>query len=310
MLADRVADVAPPERPEQLVKTAELIASGLPLDLRDQVQHLPSCFQAFDLTPDDILELVHRFSRAWVPRERPLLVVGVRTSGSFMAPLCASFLRARGYGAVRVITLRPDAGGLGTDVASILAAIKTVWSPKGVAILVDLGGAETNSEMAIEMLPEILARQGRHLQCTHRRGRGHGGDRGRGRRKLGAGPRHRRGACAVTSPETRHEKSRMTEENSVQGSAVITHEIGLHARPSVKLTKLAKTFESQIHLRGESAGEGGASWVDAKSIVRVMGLKLREGTTVHFRAAGPDAEAAIDALIGLVKRDFDERPAA
>ncbi|HEY8012518.1 MAG: dihydroxyacetone kinase phosphoryl donor subunit DhaM [Dongiales bacterium] len=46
------------------------------------------------------------------------------------------------------------AGGLGTDVASILAAIKSVWSPKGVAILVDLGGAETNSEMAIEMLPE------------------------------------------------------------------------------------------------------------------------------------------------------------
>ena len=114
----------------------------------------------------------------------------------------------------------------------------------------------------------------------------------------------------MTSPETRHEKSGMTEVNSVQGSAVITHEIGLHARPSVKLTKLAKTCESQIHPRGESVGEGGASWVDAKSIVRVMGLKLREGTTVHFRAAGPDAAAAIDALIGLVKRDFDERPAA
>jgi PTS hybrid protein len=46
------------------------------------------------------------------------------------------------------------AGGLGTDVASIIAAIKSVWSPAGVAILVDLGGAETNSEMAIEMLPE------------------------------------------------------------------------------------------------------------------------------------------------------------
>jgi PTS hybrid protein len=46
------------------------------------------------------------------------------------------------------------AGGLGTDVASIMAAIKKVWSSKGVAVLVDLGGAETNSEMAIEMLPE------------------------------------------------------------------------------------------------------------------------------------------------------------
>jgi len=46
------------------------------------------------------------------------------------------------------------AGGLGTDVASIMAAIKKVWSSKGVVVLVDLGGAETNSEMAIEMLPE------------------------------------------------------------------------------------------------------------------------------------------------------------
>jgi dihydroxyacetone kinase phosphotransfer subunit len=45
-------------------------------------------------------------------------------------------------------------GGLGTDVAAILAAIGSVYTPKGVAVLVDLGGAETNSEMAIEMLPE------------------------------------------------------------------------------------------------------------------------------------------------------------
>ena len=44
-------------------------------------------------------------------------------------------------------------GGLGTDVASIIEAIKKAWSPHGVAILVDLGGAETNSEMAVEMLP-------------------------------------------------------------------------------------------------------------------------------------------------------------
>ena len=47
----------------------------------------------------------------------------------------------------------PD-GGLGTDVSSILAAIERAWSEAGVAILVDLGGAETNSEMAIEMLGE------------------------------------------------------------------------------------------------------------------------------------------------------------
>ena len=44
------------------------------------------------------------------------------------------------------------AGGLGTDVASIHAAILSAWSDAGVAVFVDLGGAETNSEMAIEML--------------------------------------------------------------------------------------------------------------------------------------------------------------
>jgi phosphoenolpyruvate---glycerone phosphotransferase subunit DhaM len=45
----------------------------------------------------------------------------------------------------------PD-GGLGTNVPSIIDAINDAWSAKGVAILVDLGGAETNSEMAVEML--------------------------------------------------------------------------------------------------------------------------------------------------------------
>jgi PTS hybrid protein len=46
------------------------------------------------------------------------------------------------------------AGGLGTSVEAILEAIARAWSDAGVAILVDLGGAETNSEMAIEMLSE------------------------------------------------------------------------------------------------------------------------------------------------------------
>jgi dihydroxyacetone kinase phosphotransfer subunit len=48
------------------------------------------------------------------------------------------------------------AGGLGTDVGAIKRAIESVYGPKGVAMLIDLGGAETNSEMAIEMLSEEM----------------------------------------------------------------------------------------------------------------------------------------------------------
>lgn len=56
------------------------------------------------------------------------------------------------------------AGGLGTSVEKIMQAIDSAWSAGGVAILVDLGGAETNSEMAIEMLPP--ERQGRAVVCN------------------------------------------------------------------------------------------------------------------------------------------------
>lgn len=45
-------------------------------------------------------------------------------------------------------------GGLGTDVEAIKKGIETVWSDAGVAVLVDLGGAEMNAEMAIDMLAE------------------------------------------------------------------------------------------------------------------------------------------------------------
>ena len=55
-------------------------------------------------------------------------------------------------------------GGLGTSVETIMQAIDAAWSDSGIAILVDLGGAETNSEMAIEMQP--AERRGRIVICN------------------------------------------------------------------------------------------------------------------------------------------------
>ncbi len=94
----------------------------------------------------------------------------------------------------------------------------------------------------------------------------------------------------------------MTSTTVFEGSVRITHAVGLHARPAVKLTKLAKAFAATIRVRGAN----GADWVDAKSIVRVMGLKLRQGATVCFEADGPDARPAVDALVDLVRRNFDQ----
>ncbi|MFM8747772.1 MAG: HPr family phosphocarrier protein [Aestuariivirga sp.] len=89
---------------------------------------------------------------------------------------------------------------------------------------------------------------------------------------------------------------------TVQGSVIITHDVGLHARPSVKLTKLAKGFAAAIDI---AAAEGGP-WIDAKSIVKVMAMKVKQNATLHVRASGADALAAVEAIVDLVRRDFDE----
>jgi phosphocarrier protein len=88
----------------------------------------------------------------------------------------------------------------------------------------------------------------------------------------------------------------------ISSSVLITHGIGLHARPSVKLTKLAKGFASNIEIAGAEAGP----WIDAKSIVKVMAMKAKQGTVLHVRASGEDAARAVEDITGLVTRDFDE----
>ncbi len=86
-----------------------------------------------------------------------------------------------------------------------------------------------------------------------------------------------------------------------QATVVITHEVGLHARPSVKLTKLAKSFSARVELALDTG-----PWFDAKSIVKVMAAKAPKGSVLHLRADGDGASQAVDALVALVERDFDE----
>ena len=68
----------------------------------------------------------------------------------------------------------------------------------------------------------------------------------------------------------------------VSDQAPITNPTGLHARPAVKLTKLAKSFASTIRLRVGPDGK----WTDAKSVARVLALKAPRGQTLFFEAEG------------------------
>jgi len=89
---------------------------------------------------------------------------------------------------------------------------------------------------------------------------------------------------------------------ALRGTAELINEVGLHARPSVKFTQLAKSFQSTV----EFALGADGPWIDAKSPVKVMRARAPRGTVLHFAVRGPDAEAALAAMQALVAAGFGE----
>lgn len=81
---------------------------------------------------------------------------------------------------------------------------------------------------------------------------------------------------------------------------IITNRLGLHARASAKLTKLAGTFVADIHLTRNGRR------VNAKSIMGVMMLAAGMGAEVELEAVGADEAEAIKALSALVNDKFGE----
>ncbi len=80
----------------------------------------------------------------------------------------------------------------------------------------------------------------------------------------------------------------------------IINKLGLHARASAKFTQLAGSFQSEVWL------ERNGRRVNGKSIMGVMMLAAGKGTTVAIETIGDDAEAAMQALVGLINDYFGE----
>jgi phosphocarrier protein HPr len=83
---------------------------------------------------------------------------------------------------------------------------------------------------------------------------------------------------------------------------LLTHVGGLHARPAIKVTKLAKRFQADVWIALSAEGP----WTNAKSIARVVGMKLPSNSLVYFAAEGVDGDQAVEALVSLVQGDFAE----
>lgn len=80
----------------------------------------------------------------------------------------------------------------------------------------------------------------------------------------------------------------------------ITNKLGLHARPAMSFADTASQFKADIFVIKSG------NKFDGKSIMNLMMLAATQGTELEIEAAGPDADAALEALAKLIASNFDE----
>ena len=86
----------------------------------------------------------------------------------------------------------------------------------------------------------------------------------------------------------------------IEGVAPIVNALGLHARPAAEFVKTAGRYRSNVMVRKD------ALEVNGKSIMGMMMLAAECGSSLHIRADGEDADAALTALTALVATGFGE----
>ncbi len=92
----------------------------------------------------------------------------------------------------------------------------------------------------------------------------------------------------------------MTEMSRAERAVQIVNRAGMHARPAAEFVKLAGSFASRITVEKDGLE------VNGKSIMGVLMLAAKHGSTLRVAAHGDDAGDAVDALAGLVGRGFQE----
>ncbi len=210
---------------------------------------------------------------------------------------------------------------LGTNSEAIAAAIESVYRDDGVLVLLDLGSAIHNAELAVELY--FSAEQQPHIHlCEAPLVEGAiaavgqaraGGDITQIRREARHSLDSKCRDLGITPPSWSTETTRSATALAVakrgqQHSSdldtpselrlTILNEQGLHVRPSARFVRLAVQYKADITLRNITTD---SPHVDAKSINQVMSVAARQGHQIGLRATGADAVTALQALQTLVE---------
>ena len=90
-------------------------------------------------------------------------------------------------------------------------------------------------------------------------------------------------------------------DNVIKKTATIVNRLGLHARPAALLVSTAGKFEAEMFFTKDGLR------VNGKSIMGVMMLAAEKGSQLIIEAEGPDAEAAVEAIMKVVASGFGEK---
>ena len=185
-------------------------------------------------------------------------------------------------------------GSVGTDFETVSAALSDADSGSGAVLLYDLGSAQMIAELAVESLGDPNA--ARVADAPLVEGAVAASVAAQGGSDLDGVAR-----AAVAADEPREVSQGIpAETEEVHEELELRNEVGLHARPAALLTRCLNGVQAKVTI---SLGDHSA---DAASVLGLMGLGARKGDTVVLRANGPEARQAVQRILELAERNFDE----
>jgi multiphosphoryl transfer protein len=254
---------------------------------------------------------------------RPVELVGLvvvshsRTLANATVTLASEMLHGK---PVRIeVAAGLDEQTLGTDAVAIKAAIEQVAGPAGVVVLMDLGSAVLSAELALDLLddPELRERivlsaaplvEGLVVAAVAAAG-------GADRFEVAAEARNALfGKVAQltgpTEPDGSAEpdgvsKAGADEPAEVMATFTVGNRHGLHARPAARLVGELRGLDARLTLRNLSTGAGPVS---ASSLTKVATLGALRHHRIEVLGTGRQAREAVDHLLALAERRFDEPP--
>jgi phosphocarrier protein FPr len=203
-----------------------------------------------------------------------------------------------------------DQTTFGTDAVAIASAIGAADSGAGVVVLMDLGSAVLSAEMALDLLDDPDARdrvvlcpaplvEGLVVAAVTAAG-------GAGREEVAAEAAAALGGKLAQlggDPEAGAPSAGQAAAGEV-AEFTVANPHGLHARPAARLAALVRGLDgAEVRVRNATTG---SDWIPAASLAGLTALGALAGHRVEVSATGPGASAALEAVLGLAARHFDE----